>query len=91
MLDRTIIKRIWVTEKSMAASGTGKYTFLVEQRATKNEIKKLVKELYKVDVVDVNVTVRKPVKTGHGRLAGKTGPQKKAIVTLKAGQTIVLQ
>jgi len=91
MLDRTLIKRLWITEKTVMASGKGKYTFLVEQRATKNEIKKLVKELYKVDPVDVNMTVRKPRKSGHGRLAGQKGAQKKAIVTLKEGQTIVIQ
>lgn len=91
MLDRTLIKRIWITEKTVIASGKGKYTFLVEPRATKNEIKKLVKELYKVDAVSVNITVRKPVKTGHGRLAGQSGPQKKAMVTLKEGQSIVIQ
>lgn len=91
MLDRTLIKRLWITEKSVMASAKGKYTFLVKPEATKNEVKKLVKELYKVDAVDVTVTTR-PAKTkGWGRLRGEKPAIKKATVTLKAGQSITLQ
>jgi large subunit ribosomal protein L23 len=91
MLDRTLIKRIWITEKSVAGSAKGKYTFLVQPEATKNEVKKLVKELYKVDPVDVTITMRPAKKKGFGRLAGVRGGLKKATVTLKEGQTIALQ
>lgn len=91
MLDRTIIKRIWITEKSVAGSAIGKYTFLVDPSATKNEVKKLVKDLYAVDPVDVTITMRPPKRKGFGRLAGVRSGLKKATVTLKAGQSINLQ
>lgn len=90
MLDRTLIKRLWVTEKSISASAKGKYTFLVKPEATKSEVKKLVKDLYKVDAVDVTITNRPAKRKGHGRLAGVQPSIKKATVTLKAGQTITL-
>lgn len=91
MLNRTLIKRLWVTEKSVAGSAIGKYTFLVDRSATKNEVKKLVKELYKVDPVDVTITTRPPKQKGFGRLAGVRSALKKATVTLKDGQSIALQ
>ena len=91
MLDRTLINRIWVTEKSIMGSAKDQYTFWVRPEATKNEIKKLVKDLYKVDVVAVNTTTRAPKKKGHGRMAGTKSEIKKAIVTLKKGQTITIQ
>ncbi len=91
MLDRTLIKRIWVTEKTAMASGKGKYTFLVRPEATKTEVKKLVKELYKVDPIDVTITTRPAKRKGWGRLAGTKPAIKKATVTLKAGQTITIQ
>jgi large subunit ribosomal protein L23 len=90
MLDRSLITRLWITEKTVLASAKGKYTFLVKPNATKNEIKKLVKELYKVDPIDITI-VNRPSKTkGFGRLKGQTGTIKKATVTLKAGQTIAI-
>lgn len=91
MLDRTLIKRLWVTEKSVAGAEKGKYTFLVKQEATKSEVKKLVRDLYKVDAVDVTITTRPGKHKGIGRFAGVRGAHKKATVTLKPGQTISLQ
>lgn len=91
MLDRTLIKRLWITEKSLASSAKGKYTFLVKQEATKSEVKKLVKELYKVDPIDVTITTRPAKSKGFGRLKGMRPSIKKATVTLKAGQTIAIQ
>lgn len=91
MLDRSLINRIWITEKSVMATAKDQYTFWVRPEATKNEIKKLVKELYKVDVVSVNTTTRMAKKKGHGRMAGTKSEIKKAFVTLKKGQTITIQ
>lgn len=91
MQDRTLIKRMWITEKSIASSAKGKYTFLVKQEATKSELKKLVKDLYKVDPIDITITTRPAKRKGNGRLAGTKPAIKKATVTLKAGQTIALQ
>jgi large subunit ribosomal protein L23 len=91
MQDRTLIKRIWVTEKSVAASAQDKYIFWIKSEATKNEIKKLVHDIYKVDVVGITTTTLPSKKKGFGRRVGMQPAIKKATVTLKKGQTITLQ
>lgn len=92
MRDTFLIKRHWVTEKSTASAAKGKYVFLVSPRATKPEIKKAVKEVYKVDAVSVNVVNRPPKrKRSGGAMKGTSGGYRKAIVTLKAGQKIDVQ
>lgn len=81
-----IIKPI-ITEK-MTAMGDklGRYGFIVDKKANKIQIKKAVKELYGVEVDEVN-TINYPGKfksryTKSGVLSGKTNAFKKAIVTL---------
>jgi large subunit ribosomal protein L23 len=84
------IKQPWITEKSTRLAEQGKYVFKVAPTTTKNEVKKAVKEIYKVDVVKVNITT-KPDRTVRfrGREVAKKG-FKKAVVTLKSGQKIDL-
>ena len=85
-----LIQKPWITEKSTALSQAGKYVFMVEPRATKSEVKKAVKEIYRVDVAQVNI-VNLPAKTKRFRgVPAARGGCKKAIVTLKAGQKIDL-
>ena len=87
-----LIKKPWVTEKSTDLNAIGKYVFVVEKSATKPEIKKTIKEMYKVDVVFVNVVNRPPKqKRFGGRKQGAQKGYRKAIVTLKEGQKIDLQ
>lgn len=68
------------------------YGFMVDRRANKEEIKKAVEEMYGVSVASVNTMVyggKKKVRyTKSGILAGKTKSYKKAIITLKDGDTI---
>jgi large subunit ribosomal protein L23 len=91
MSDIFIIKKPWITEKSTDLNKIGQYVFLVKKSATKPEVKKVVKEIYKVDVVAVNI-VNRPAKAKHmGAVRGTQPGYKKAIVTLKAGQKIDLQ
>jgi large subunit ribosomal protein L23 len=86
--DIFIIKKPWVTEKATDLNKIGKYVFMVKSKATKSEIKKAVKELYRVEVEDVN-TIRRSGKPKRFRnVRGRTEGYKKAIVTLKAGQKI---
>ena len=76
------------TEKTHTQKG--KYTFLVHPKATKEDVKKAVKEFYGVEVVKVNM-VNLPEKTriiGRGRLMTKRRPSRKAVVTLKEGATL---
>jgi large subunit ribosomal protein L23 len=90
MNDAFLIKRPWITEKATDLTAERKYTFLVKAKASKPEIKKAMKALYNVDVVDVNV-VNRPAK--QKRYMNKRGFQegyRKAIVTLKDGQKIDL-
>ena len=83
-----LIKKPLITEKSTALEAIGKYVFAVEPKATKNEIKKAVKELYKVDVADVNVLNTSEKRKRFRNIVGHKSGFKKAIVTLKAGQKI---
>ncbi|HPT15332.1 MAG TPA: 50S ribosomal protein L23 [Bacteroidales bacterium] len=87
-----IIKPI-ITEK-MTAQGEklSRYGFIVSKTANKLQIKKAVKELYGVDVEEVNTMnyagKYKSRFTKSGLLAGRTNSFKKAIVTLAKGETI---
>ncbi len=90
MSDIFIIKKPWITEKSTDLSKIGQYVFLVKKNATKPEVKKAIKEIYRVDVVAVNI-VNRPAKAKHmGQHYGTQQGYKKAIVTLKVGQKIDL-
>jgi len=66
-----------VTEKSMDATTQNCYTFRVDRRTTKNQIKKAVEEKYKVEVVGVRTMDIK-----------KKKKWKKAIAEIKKGQRI---
>lgn len=82
-----------LTEK-MTAQGEklNRYGFIVDRDANKVQIKDAVEKMYKVAVTDVNTMVylgkAKRRYTKSGLLAGRTNHVKKAIVTLKAGDTI---
>jgi large subunit ribosomal protein L23 len=87
---RDILKRPVVTEKSMALLGDNKYTFIVDLKANKVEIRKAVEELFKVKVKKVH-TMRYKGKLRRVRnILGRTPDYKKAIVTLKEGNKIEL-
>lgn len=82
-----------ITEKMTNLSADqGKYGFLVNPKANKIEIAKAIEKKFDVHVVDVN-TINHPGKTKtqfrkSGRFVGKTPKFKKAIITLKEGETI---
>jgi len=87
-----IIKPI-VTEKMTAAGEKlNRYGFQVARNANKIEIKKAVEEMYNVQVADVNTLIVAPKTkqryTKSGLLRGAKQAYKKAIVTLKEGETI---
>lgn len=85
-----IIKRPIITEKSLEATKDNRYTFEVDVHASKNQIAVAIATMFKVDVVGVKTSIKKPtrVSTGKKRLPGNTPSIKKAIVEIKAGQTI---
>lgn len=87
---RDIIIKPVVTEKSMDLLADNKYTFIVDKRANKNEIKSAVEHIFKVDVEKVYTMNIKGKPKRMGRFEGKRPDRKKAIVALKAGQKIRL-
>ena len=79
-----------ITEKATILSEQNKTVFKVHSKANKANIKKNVEKLFKVNVVKVNIINRKTkMKFRQGRKTYKSG-YKKAIVTLKKGQSIDL-
>lgn len=85
---RDIIFAPVVSEKSYNLIDDGKYTFLVDPRSNKTEIKNAIKAIFSVDVESVN-TVSRTGKTRRTRSGiGRTKDTKRAIVTLRPGQTI---
>ena len=87
---RDILIRPIVTEKSTALMEQGKYTFRVPLAATKVQIRQAVEQIFKVKVQAVN-TMRYEVKVKRlGRTQGRRSDWKKAVVTLKPGETIEL-
>lgn len=84
-----IIKAI-LTEKAHAQMAKGVYTFMVNQKAKKVDVKNAVKSAFSVDAVSVNIisTQSKQKRIAKTRKFTMVGGGKKAIVYLKAGQTI---
>ena len=79
-----------ITEKATILSEQNKTVFKVHEKANKVTIKKNIEKLFKVKVVKVNIINQKTkLKLRQGRKSYKTG-YKKAIVTLKKGQSIDL-
>jgi len=78
-----------VTEKStIQREGQNQYSFKVNKRANKIEIKEAVERLFKVKVRDVRTTTIRGKVKRLGRRFGKRPDWKKAIVTVKEGDRI---
>lgn len=84
-----IIKEPIITEKSMQLVETNNsYTFVVDRKANKVEIKKAVEQIFEVTVVSVR-TVNVPAKKKRmGQYEGYKSAYKKAIVKLVEGDSI---
>ena len=87
-LAREIIIKPVVIEKSVDLMQENKYCFKVAKDANKIEIKNAIEEIFKVTVVNVNtVNVHGKMKR-MGRTQGMTSSWKKAVVTLREGDSI---
>lgn len=87
----TIIKSPVITEKSTDLSGKyNKYSFVVDERVNKIEIKKAIEELFKVKVVKVNTAWVRGKQRRVRFHQGKRPDWKKAVATLKEGDKIEL-
>lgn len=87
---RSIIVRPIITEHSYDMMEKNTYTFEVAKSANKIEIAKAVEELFNVTVTNVNTLNVKPKKKRVRVQVGLTRTWKKAMVTLKEGDTIEL-
>lgn len=76
--NRLLIKQPIISEKATDISAEGKYVFLVHPKANKKDVGELIAKIYKVHPVKVNII----------RVASKTHEYKKAIVTLKEGESL---
>ncbi len=83
-----IIKQAWITEKAGNLGILRKYVFIVDKKANKPEIKKMIESIYKTKVDSVNLTNIKGKSRRLGRSLGRTSGFKKATVTLKEGNKI---
>jgi len=84
------IKSPVITEKATGLSDQNKVVFKVNENASKLSIKKNIEKIFKVKVLKVNTIKKKSkVKLVRGRTGTKKG-FKKAIITLKKGQSIDL-
>ncbi|MFL5860989.1 MAG: 50S ribosomal protein L23 [Solirubrobacteraceae bacterium] len=83
-----VIIRPVVSEKSFVLAEAGKYTFRVNDKAHKTQIRQAVEQLWDVKVVGVRTASVKSKPKRRGQTAGRTRKWKKAIVQLRAGDTI---
>jgi len=86
---RALLKPI-ISEKATIGVSLNKYVFEVSPRANKVEVKKAIEELYGVVPQAVNIINKEGERVRFGRYLGSTKNRKKAIVTLKKGETIKL-
>lgn len=77
-----VIIRPVVTEKSMTEMADKKYTFVVDKKANKTEIKKAVEAIFDVKVEKVNTLNYDGKMKRMGRTQGRTASFKKAVVKL---------
>ncbi len=85
---RDVLIRPVVSEKSVGMVGDNKYTFYVDVKSNKIEIKNAIEKMFKVKVDNVHTLTVKPKEKRMGRYVGKTTTKKKAIVTLEPGNKI---
>lgn len=85
---RREIIRPRLSEKATDQSKNGKYTFIVEDGATKNAIKEEAKRRFSVGVVSVRTIRQKGKRKKWGARKSKKSGIKKAVITLKTGDKI---
>ena len=77
-LNRLLIRKPLISEKATELAAESKYVFMVDPHANKKQVQALSEEIYSVTVIKTNMI----------RMKRKSNSYKKAIVTLKEGDTI---
>lgn len=86
---KVLIKPV-ISEKSTNFASLNKYVFEVFGKTNKVEVKKAIEELYGVKPIQINIIKRKGKNVRFGKTLGRTKDSKRAIVTLKKGDSIKL-
>lgn len=88
MLNKFLVQRPFITEKGTLFGTQGKYVFLVDGKANKSEIKKILEKEHSVHITRINIINAQPKeRRQRGRVRIKPG-FKKAIITLKKGEKL---
>ncbi len=85
-----VIKRPLITEKAVRGKELGKYVFAVAEKASKIDVRRAVETLFKVKVDSVQTLRMHGRSKRVGSHVTQTSDWKKAVVTLKPGQSIEL-
>ncbi len=86
----TVVQAPLITEKGTLVSEAGQVVFKVDRRATKNEIKQAVEELFECKVTSVRTVNYLGKRQRRGGTFGRKADWKKAYVTLADAQTVDL-
>jgi len=87
---RDIIYRPVISEKTYGLLDENKYTFVVDHRANKTQIRQAIEAIFDVTVTNVNTMNRPGKRKRRGLIVGKRADTKRAIVTVAAGDEIEL-
>ena len=83
-----ILVRPLITEKSAVMQSHNKYSFIVANSATKDQVKQAISEAYGVRPITVNIFNVSGRRVRFGKTMGRRSDYKKAIATLAVGQSI---
>lgn len=84
----SLVKGIYVSEKAGRGKGLNQYVFEVARNANRPEVKKEIEKKFGVHVKKINILNRPSKKVTVGRYQGTRPGLRKAIVTLKEGESI---
>ena len=90
VVERTVLRSPVITEKATILRDGNTYTFRVDPRANKIQIRQAVESIFEVKVESVRTVPVPPKKKRQGVAVGMTSKGKKAYVKLRAGDSIEL-
>lgn len=92
MSKRVLVKPIISEKSEMLTEKVNQYSFVVDKKATKKEIKRAIEEMYEVKVESVNTLImpskNKNRNTKRGQVKGSVPAYKKAVITVADGAVI---
>ncbi len=91
MKPEDVIKKPVLTEKSLLLAKEGWYTFLIDRRASKGQVKEAIEELFKVKVDKVRLLNVSGKPKRWGRFMGRTEDKRKAVVKLAKGKIDIFE